>query len=420
MNQNTSAAMRIAALGSRLDKIGIRKATEVLHPVRAVPTIFPWVDTTLGISGWPTDRYGLVHGPSNKGKSVFTLGLCYSFVKSDHPALYIDAERTTPITWAEQLMGEHVNSPFFRAEKPVSYEKTVELVRKFCTTIGEAKAKNEIDPDTTGIVIVDSLRKLVPEKMLEQMMREFSDTSTQGKNDRKGIDGANGMAARIKAALNAQWADELTALLDDTGTCLVAIAREYQKQKVNDWDIDYVLGGGSAIFFEASITARIDESGRVLDDKKQLVATEHSVSILKTKVGQKEERFPRAFFHLATGVESGVPYGFDRARDVLHLAKHLGIIGDGAYFPFEDENLGHGEKNALNALRSNPELMQRIETKCRLAKMPKNAMVEVVTENGPMVAQEGPKTEPSPGKATSAPRKRSEASKGQQKGKGKK
>lgn len=412
--------MRTAALTSRLDKAGITQAVDILQDVQAVPTIFPWIDIVLGISGWPIKRFGLVHGPSNKGKTALLLGLCLSFVKLGHPALFLDLERTTANSaqWVYDLMGEYARSPLFRIEKPASYEKAVELVRKFCTTIGNAR--RDIDPDVTGFIGVDSLRKLVPEKMLEQLMREFSDTSTQGKNDRKGIDGANGMAARIKAALNAQWADELTMLLDDTGTSLAAIAREYQKQKVNDWDIDYVLGGGSAMFFEASIDARIDESGRVLDADKQLIATEHSVSILKTKVGQKEERYPRAFFHLATGVEPGVPYGFDRARDVLHLAKHLGIIGDGAYFPFEDENLGHGEKNALNALRSNTELMQRIETKCRLAKMPKNAMVEVVTENGPVVAQEGPKTEPSPGKTTSAPRKRSEASKGQQKGKGKK
>lgn len=418
MNRNAGAAGSLAALGARLGKVGLPQAADVLRPVRAVPTIFPWVDTTLGISGWPTDRYGLVHGPSNKGKSVFTLGLCYSFVQVGHPALYIDAERTTPITWARQLMGTHADSPIFRAKKPKSYEDTVADVRAFCEAIGEAKAKGEVDENTTGIVIVDSLRKLVPQKMLDQMMKEFSDSATPGRNDRKGIDGANGMAARIKAALNAQWADELTALLDDTGTCLVAIAREYQKQKEHDWDLDYVLGGGSAIFFEASVTARIDESGRVLDEKKEnLFATQHSVSILKTKVGQKEERYPRAFFHLATGAEEGVPYGFDRARDVLALAKHIGVIGDGGWYPFEGQNLGQGEKNALRTLRNNPELLARVETKCRLAKMPADALVEVVDADVPTDEQEGVKDKGEPPKAAAAPRKRAAAGKSPQKGK---
>jgi len=420
MNKSGSAAGSLAALGARLDKVGLPQAANVLRPVRAVPTCFPWVDTTLGISGWPTDRYALVHGPSNKGKSVFTLGLCYSFVQSDHPALYIDAERTTPITWARQLMGAHADSPIFRAKKPKSYEETVADVRAFCEAIGEAKAKGEVDENTTGIVIVDSLRKLVPQKMLDQMMKEFSDTATQGRNDRKGIDGANGMAARIKAALNAQWADELTALLDDTGTCLVAIAREYQKQKVNDWDLDYVLGGGSAIFFEASVTARIDESGRVLDDDKRLLATEHSVSILKTKVGHKEERYPRAFFHLASGAEEGVPYGFDRARDVLVFARHLGLV-TGGWNAFNGQNLGQGESNALRLLRNDPGMLRRVETACRLSKVPVDAVVEVVEGGGqeiPAMEQNAPKDTPSPKQQSKPARTRASATKGKQAGKG--
>jgi hypothetical protein len=89
----------------------------------------------------------------------------------------------------------------------------------------------------------------------------------------------------------------------------------------------------------------------------------------------------------------------------------LGIIGSGAWYPFEGENLGQGETNALKTLRANPALMQKIETKCRFAKMPQDAQVEAVGQNGAVVVQEGPKTEPSPSKAAAAPRKRAAAGK---------
>jgi recombination protein RecA len=418
MSQNAGAATRVAALGARLDRAGLSQAADVLRSVRAVPTFFPWVDTTLGVGGWPTDGFTLVHGPSNKGKSVFTLGLCAAFVALGHPALYLDAERSTPFDWVLRLMGVHATSPLFRAKKPESYEQTVELTRMFCEAVGDAKAKGEVDPDTTALVVVDSIRKLMPKKLLDSIMKEFGD----GKNARNGVDGMGGRAAQIKAAINAAWADELTALLDQTGTGLVAIGREYKNTDTSQWAAEYKLGGGDALFFEAKLVVRITESGQVIDEKtKALYATEHAVEIKKTKIAGKEERYPRAFFHLATGIEDGVPYGFDRARDVLHLARHIGIIGDGGWYPFEGDNLGQGIANALLTIRSNPALMQRIEIKCRIAKMPVDASVEVVTQDGPVVVQEGGKVASVAPKAKAAPRKRAAAGKATPKGgKGKK
>lgn len=419
MSSNASAVVRAAALGARLDKVGLPQATEVIRSVRAVPTIFPWVDCVLGVGGWPTDRFGIVHGPSNNGKTAFVIGQCKSFVQVGHPSLYQDAERTTANSgdWVASLMGDLVKSPLFRLKKPDSYEEIVDNTRRFCETIGDAKAHGEVDPDTTGLVILDSLRKAVPKRLLDQLMREFSEGTTPGKNDRNGIDGANGRAAMIKAALNAQWADELTMLLDQTGTSMIVIGRETKNSnKKSEFDLDWVLTGGDAIIFEASVQARILESKRIVDDEKRLFATEHAVEIRKTKIAGKEERYPRAYFHLATGIEDGVPYGFDRARDVLALGRELHIIGDGGRYPFEGENLGHGELNALKTLRNDPELLQRIETKCRLAKMPRNALVEVSTTNGPVVVQEVPKEVSPVTKAVAAPRKRAAAGKAQGRG----
>lgn len=422
MSSNASAVARTTALGARLDKAGLPQATEVIRSVRAVPTIFPWVDCVLGVGGWPTDRFGIVHGPSNNGKTAFVIGQCLSFVQVGHPALFLDAERTTANSgdWLASLMGGLVKSPLFRMKKPDSYEEIVEHTRKFCETIGDAKAHGEVDPDTTGLIVLDSLRKAIPKKLLDQLMKEFGEGAKPGKNDRNGFDGANGRGNQIKAALNAAWADELTMLLDQTGTSLIVIGREIQNTDQSEWAPTFKLTGGDAIIFEASVQARITESKRFVDDEKRLLATEHAVEIRKTKIAGKEERFPRAYFHLSTGLDDA-PYGFDRARDVLALGRELNIIGDGGRYPFEGENLGHGEANALKTLRNDPELLQRIETKCRLAKMPQNALVEVSTANGPVVVQEAPKEAPTVTKAVAAPRKRAAAGKAQGRGgKGKK
>lgn len=420
MVKRAGAAGGLAALGARFGKLGLHQAADVLRPVRAVPTVFPWVDVSLGVGGWPTDRFGLVHGPSNNGKSLFVIGECLSFVSLGHPALYLDAERTTPFPWVRSLMGAHADSPIFRAKKPASYEETVADVRAFCEAIGEARVKGEVDPDTTALVALDSFRKLMPKRLLDEIMKEFSDGATQGRNDRKGVDGANGMAARIKAAINAAWADELTALLDQTGCCLIGIGREYQNSDMSQWAPEYKLGGGSALFFEASVVVRVTESGRVLDNDKRLLATQHEVMLRKTKIAGKEERYPLSYFHVATGAEEGVPYGFDRARDVLDLARHLGLV-TGGYYAFEGENLGQGEANALRTLRAAPDLLMQVETACRLAKVPADAVVEVTggatVQSDPVVVQEGAKNASGGTKAPTGPRKRADAGKAPQRGK---
>lgn len=377
-------AARLKALervAKRFD--GFRPAREVLRRVRAVPTIFPQLDHATGVGGLPIDRFTLLHGPSNEGKSSFALGLVRSFLARDHFALFVDAERTTPIDWVESLVGpELVDHPGFFGRRPNTYEETVEEVRKFVRTLAEAREDGSLPEDASAIVVVDSMRKLVPANLMKKLAR-----------DDGGVDGAGGRAAQMKAAMNAAWLDELVPLLDETGTAMVAIARESEDPEADVWakraGRDYRVNGGRALIYDSSVVMRVVRAAWVTEGEgpeRKTYGERHRVTIRKTKVAGKEEREVVCYFHSSNGVH--IPAGFDRARDVIDLGLRLGVLEKrGASISFDGERIGAGEHRAVKALAEDPEWLGRVERAVR-AEFEKAPPLEV-TGDGEVVDEPG-------------------------------
>ncbi len=396
------------AIGKEFEGKGWAPAAQVLTEVRAVPTCFPQVDRILRVGGWPTDRFTLIHGDSNGGKTAFGLGLLASFLALDHFGAFIDAEGTTPLTWARQLLGSLVDHPAFRMMQPSSYEGTVDAVRAWAETIGNAKAKGQIPVETTGLLLLDSIRKLVPKRLLEKLLKEGSEGSDEepedGKRKKKqpaGVDGMGGRAAMYKAALNSAWMDELTLLLRQCGVGMAVIGREYEDSDTGPMNFagpDYKLGGGKALNFEASARVRIVKAGTVKDGER-VVGERHRVELHKTKVGVKEEKIPVGYFHTSNGAL--VPVGFDRARDVLELAEEHGIVEQsGSWYSFCGERLGQGESAAVKRIATSSALLESIEGEVRKYFMP----AQEGPENAPAAPRAAPaKTKP---KAKRTPPKR--------------
>jgi len=355
-----------------------RPARDVLSVVRAVPTCLVQFDHATKVGGLPIERFGLIHGPSAEGKTYFSLGLLKSFLSLNHFAMLIDAERTTPITWARSIMGPLADHPYFFAMRPHSYEDTVEAVRLFLINVKRQRDAGNVPPDTSGLIICDSIRKLVPEGMLKKLFGEVYETANPRRRkqlDRgKGIDGMGGRAAQIKAAMNSQWMDELTPLLEETKTAFLPIARETE-----DPDADamskmlgrgFKVGGGKALYYDASLVVRVERASYVQDGgdddgrNKKVFGERHSLTIRKTKVSGQEDKQTVGYFHTSNGVL--VPEGFDRARDVLELATKFGVVEqNGAWFSFREQRVGQGAHNSVRSLTDNPPLLGEIEAAVR-------------------------------------------------------
>lgn len=376
---------RLKALGKISASFGGWKpAHEVLHNVRAIPTIFPHVNAVSEIAGgWPIARVSLAHGESGDGKSKFGLGLGMSFLLDASVFGLVDAEQTTPFDWTAQLMGDVARSPGFVALRPRTYEETRAEVRRLCERVAEAREKREVDPRTTALVMVDSIRKLVPKNIWDELSAETAGKEKRARGGRKpaarGIDGMGGRAAQIKAALNAAWMDELIVLLAQTDTAMLIIARE-----TLDDDGRIKIGGGKSLYYDSSLVVRVERDGWITDGAEKdaaIYGERHAVVVHKTKVAGREQRWPTAYFHSSNGKLDGVPAGFDRPRDVLELALSRAVVDakGGGWLDFEGESLGQGANKAVQRLHADPALVLRLEAAIE-ASRPVEAVGEVVEQ----------------------------------------
>jgi recombination protein RecA len=356
MARRTRQNKAVEAVAERFS--AFRPAREVLRVVRAVPTRFPQIDHALRVGGWPIERFTLVHGPSGDGKTEFSIGLEDSFLALDHFVFHVDAERTSPITWIEQLMGPRAYHPRFFASRPDTYEGTIADVRNFLNLLVAAKEEGEVANDTSALVVVDSLRKLVPAGMMKEIL--------EAEAEAKDVKGGRDRSAQLQAKMNAAWMDELVPLLERAGAGFVAIAREMQDPDADMWSkkigTDYKIGGGGAIYYDASVVARVERAAWVGEGEgkdRKTYGERRRVTIRKTKVAGKDDRASVAYFHSSNGVL--VPAGFDLPRDVLELGTTFLIVEQkGSWLTFEGEKIGNGEHNAVRRLHQDGPLMERL------------------------------------------------------------
>lgn len=369
-----TAEQRVAENEDSLDafaKVASRfkapQASEVLRLVSAVPTDLINIDYKVGVGGWPLRVTNVVHGPSNEGKTTFVAALMRSFVRRRHFALFVDAERTTSEEYARQIMGDDVyTSPLFRALPVESYEEAMEAVKGFCLNIKEGRDTGELPPRTSGIIVVDSLKNLLPAKVFNQIQELEERAAKEDKEGKGHPDGLSGRLGQIQAMYNTIWFVQLAALLANTDCSFVAIARENVKKEGSGMfarDV-YEVGGGREVMFGPALRVRVErkylfeelEAGK----KKTFVGERHDVSIQKTKISQKLEKIPGCYFHTSNGVLS--PAGLDFARDMLELGRELDIIKlSGSTYSFNGRRIVQGAERMRNALRENAELRGEVE-----------------------------------------------------------
>lgn len=360
-----------------------RPASQVLTAVKAVPTIFPGLDWATKVGGLPIERFTLAHGPSGEGKTKLTIGLLLSFLMRKHLACLIDAERTTPITWLKAAMGPYANSDGFFGHRPKTYEATVQYVREMLNTLRKLRDGGKLPNDTSMLIVVDSIRKLVPEDIFKRIMAgaKAAEESLGGKSgsgqgtnrnkkpERVGRD----RGSMIKAQMNSAWMDELIPLLEEAQAGMVVIARETMdpEASMSDkmWGNDFKVGGGSALYYDASLVLRVERQKLVTKErsdeekdagvKATVYGERHRVTVRKSKVSGKEDAMTQFYFHDSNGVL--IPVGFDRARDLLELGKKFGIVKTKASWLMWNGNKWQGEHKAIQKLTANVDLLGRFE-----------------------------------------------------------
>lgn len=335
---------------------GYEPANKALTTIRAVPTRLIQLDHALRVGGLPTERVTVVHGPSHEGKSGLALDIIGSFLAGGHLALYVDAERATPVEWVRARLGPLADDTVrFKAARPDTYEETVHLVRGWLRTVREAREAGLISEYTSAVMVVDSIRKLVPAGEFDMIVKDKEALA--------------GRAGQRRAQMNAAWLDELVPALEKANAAAVLIAREMDDPDADVWakkfGNDYKIGGGKSIIFDASVAMRVQRQS-YLKKGDAIIGERHKVTIWKNKVSGKEGRSTVWFFHTSNGTE--YPAGLDSTRDALELAERLGVVElNGARVLREGKSYA-GREAFLQAARENPELAARLLDEVR-AKM---------------------------------------------------
>ena len=278
------------------------------------------LDLAIGIGGLPKGRIIEIYGPESSGKTTVALHAVAEAQKAGGVAAFIDAEHALDPAYAKAL-GVDIDSLII--SQPDTGEQALEITDTL------------VSSGVVDIIVVDSVAALVPKAEIEGEMGD----SHMG----------------LQARLMSQALRKLTSSINKSKTITIFINQLREKIGVMFGNPETTTGG-NALKFYASVRADIRRTGQIKigDD---VVGNRTKVKIVKNKIA--------APFRIA---EFDIMYneGISKTGDVLDLAVEHEVVGkSGAFYKYNDQNIGQGRENAKKYLKENPEILDEIDKKVR-------------------------------------------------------
>ena len=290
--------------------------------VEAIPTGSIALDAALGIGGVPRGRIIEIYGPESSGKTTLSLEILAEAQAMGGVVAFIDAEHALDPGYAARI-GVDIDEVLI--SQPDYGEQALEI----CDMLVRSGA---ID-----VVVVDSVAALTPRAEIEG---EIGD-STVG----------------LQARLMSQALRKLAGSLSKSNTTCIFINQLREKSGVMFGNPETTPGGRALKFFSS---VRMDI--RRIDSIKvnnEVVGNRVRVKVVKNKVAPP---FKQAEFDIMYG------QGISKEGSILDMAVDYDIVTkSGPWFSYEKERLGQGREAAKEFLASNPELMDEIDHRVRVA-----------------------------------------------------
>lgn len=292
------------------------------------------LDIALG-GGYPKGRIIEIYGPESSGKTTLTLHAIAEIQKQGGTAAFIDAEHALDPAYAKKL---GVDTENLLVAQPDNGEQALEITETLVRS-------NAVD-----LIVVDSVAALVPQAE---------------------IDGDMGDAHMgLQARLMSQALRKLTGIINKSKATVIFINQIRMKIGVMFGNPETTTGG-NALKFYASVRADIRRTAQIKSGD-DVIGNRTKVKIVKNKIA--------APFRVA---EFDIMYneGISKTGDILDLAVEHEILGkSGAFYKYNDQNIGQGRENAKRYLLENPEVMAEIEKKVR-AKIRGEEITEESSDN---------------------------------------
>jgi len=287
-------------------------AKQLCIPMPHIPTGIWSVDhDLLGIGGVPRGRIIEIFGPEASGKTTLALRIVGAAQAADELAAYIDAENSVDPKWAST---NGVNVKALMISQPDSGEEALGILDML------------VESAAFGVIIVDSVAALVPQAELDG---EIGDANV-------------GLQARLMS----QAMRMLRSKINKSKTVVIFINQIREKIGVM-FGSPETTTGGRALKFYSSVRLDMRRIGAIKDgsgDDAPIIGNRTRIKAVKNKVGTPFR-------------EVEMDLLFDRGLDVtgnlLDNAVDCSIIErSGAWHSFQNERLGQGRRNAIDALRT--------------------------------------------------------------------
>lgn len=292
-----------------------------------IPTGSLSLDVSLGIGGIPKGRFTTIYGGFSSGKTTLCLQLAKNAIELGNSVLYIDAEQTLDLSYAEAVIGDFSESMLI-----VTPETAEEALTIAEYGIG-GDDKLGINPGEFGLIIVDSLAALAPEKEKE---KELTDSNVA-------------LVSRLLSAFFRRNADGVRR------NNVAMVLTNQVRDNIGSYYGGYNLPGGHALKHYSSIILFLS-AGEKIEQNKEAIGVVTKFTVKKNKLAP-----PFRQYYLPIMFGKGV----DVYRDIVDFASTMGVIDKkGSYFVYEDDNLGQGMNKASDFLKEHPETLDKIRKEC--------------------------------------------------------
>ena len=295
----------------------MKLGAEQVKKIPAISTGALSIDLALGIGGVPKGRVIEIYGPESSGKTTLSLHIAAEAQKAGGVAAFIDAEHALDPIYASAL-GVDVDE--LLVSQPDTGEQALEIANML------------IDSEGVDVVVIDSVAALVPQAE---------------------IDGEMGQShVGLQARLMSQALRKLTSSINKTQTTVIFINQIREKIGVM-WGSPETTSGGRALEFYASV--RIDiRRIETLKIGAEMIGNRVRAKIVKNKVAPP---FKEAQFDIMFG------QGISREGSLLDVGVDHGIVRKaGAWFTYDEVQLGQGKENSKRFLRENADIALQLET----------------------------------------------------------
>ena len=294
----------------------MRLGSEDIKQMPSISTGALSLDLALGIGGVPKGRVVEIYGPESSGKTTLSLHIAAEAQKAGGVAAFIDAEHALDPIYARNL-GVDVDE--LLVSQPDTGEQALEIADMLVQSGG------------VDVIVIDSVAALVPKAEIEG---EMGDTHV-------------GLQARLMS----QALRKLTGSIGKSGTTLIFINKIREKIGVM-WGSPETTSGGRALKFYSSV--RIDVRRiETLKVGAEQIGNRVRAKLVKNKVAPP---FREAEFDIMFGL------GISREGSLLDVAVEKGIVNKaGAWFTYDDVQLGQGKEKAKMYLRDNTDVAIQLE-----------------------------------------------------------